>query len=386
MLKVAFAGYSSSGKSSIINAIAGKKILDIERNEEKKEVIYVAEENDLNIKNFHKCNLLSDDEISFNAVEIPEDGTIFDVITDTILRDIDIIIWVSDISKAFTTFLELKFYKKIKKTLKKLQYEHGKPYRLKIILSKCDREETIIFETIERIKNDLPYEEIMLFNAFGRCQHHEKISTKLKKFVNGIGNFNNINTEFKLKDHVNCMDKQLCRMYVEAFTWRLIGYLTWKKNADLTEYDICYILKIIKGYDEEYYREIIHYMIFPRNLEISNMTTVEVKKIYKQRKLKDNVIYTLTMLENTLLNSQKEGFKLILWEKTYEKFYIILKVLNEKEIYKNYFSKYFSIDFLCYKFVTYKSCKSYEPSVCIDSIPKYALNHMQKILCENMNE
>lgn len=220
-VNIGLVGLPSAGKSSIINSLIGKRLAQsgVSRTTLKPAL-------------FEK--LQSDDKINFNIYDLPgiadiedKDNNFDKVIFDTI-KKCNIVIWVSDIIKAFITNHELKEFTKIQNYINELATKEGIPIQLLIMLSKVDKnlemtsrdddfescneaqqidtdelvddEDTTIVHIFKNVKDKFKDIDILCFNAHGRSYHHKNSSTTLKNFVKQY-NPVNINIEFNIRKY-----------------------------------------------------------------------------------------------------------------------------------------------------------------------------------------
>jgi len=199
---VAFVGLPSGGKSTIINSLLGKRIL------QSGTCRTTTELNELSNEIIHDDNGNKFIAIDFAGIcDSEETNTNFNEITYAHITRANLICFVSDVNKAFITTHEVNEYNKIKKIIKDTERETGTIYDIAIILSKCDfdanhkntkkkntkstiteeiedsDEDTDLCDLIDKIRTKLPNDDIILFNAFGRIMHHNDISPSLKKIV-----------------------------------------------------------------------------------------------------------------------------------------------------------------------------------------------------------
>lgn len=205
---VAFCGLPSSGKSTLINSLIGERILQTGVSRTTTEHKILPE-------------ITDDDNNKFTAIDLPgicdseEKDTKFDELTEDNIKKANLICFVSDVNKAFITTHEMNEFIKLKNIVKKIQEEEGKIYDVVVILTKCDYEEnmnnkniktkivlsnfithykygkeisdsdedTDLGDLIKTVKEKLPNQEIMLFNAFGRINYFDDFSDQLKKIV-----------------------------------------------------------------------------------------------------------------------------------------------------------------------------------------------------------
>jgi len=245
--KVAFIGLSSSGKSSIINSLVGKRLLEsgICRTTIEYKLLDDIIEDDNNNK--------------FKVIDLPgicdseESDINFNELTNQHIKEANLIIWTSDVNKAFITTHEVNEYNRIKEYIKNLNNESGKLYYLIICLSKCDKdisskkikikknrkpneeisdedEDTDINDLINKVNEKFPNEDIIYFNAFGKSYHNKKSSPTLKKFIekNNISSKYNIlfNITKYIKDYKIKQDNE----YFKHFTHKYIDFLQNKFN------------------------------------------------------------------------------------------------------------------------------------------------------------
>lgn len=205
---VAFCGLPSSGKSTLINSLIGERILQTGVSRTTTEQRILPE-------------ITDDDGNKFTAIDLPgicdseEKDTKFDELTEDNIKKANLICFVSDVNKAFITTHEMNEFLKLKNIVKKIQEEDGKIYDIVVTLSKCDYEEnknkknikttktansnktyykygkeisdsdedTDLGDLIKTVREKLPDQEIMRFNAFGRINYFDDCSDQLKKIV-----------------------------------------------------------------------------------------------------------------------------------------------------------------------------------------------------------
>jgi GTPase involved in cell partitioning and DNA repair len=109
MLVVGFAGLPSAGKSTMINSIAGKRLLESGICRTTTEVCLVGKTNCLCAPNWAETALVSDDGVEFCALDLPgicdaEDKSgSFGRVTLEWAAKCDVIAWVTDARTAFLT-------------------------------------------------------------------------------------------------------------------------------------------------------------------------------------------------------------------------------------------------------------------------------------------
>jgi small GTP-binding protein len=100
---IAFIGLPSSGKSSIINSLIGKRILESGISRTTTEYILLD-------------NIIEDDNNNkFKVMDLPGIGDSEHNVNFNELTNKHIIIWTSDVNKAFITTHEVNEYNRIKK-------------------------------------------------------------------------------------------------------------------------------------------------------------------------------------------------------------------------------------------------------------------------------
>jgi hypothetical protein len=283
---VAFVGLQCSGKSSIINSLVGNQILESSVCKTTKKITYIGATNKLNIdnKNFVENIIVSDDNVQFDIIYLPGicDNISIDI-TYTYVINANIIFWVSDVNKAFLTQYEIEEFNKLKNYLLLLQRDTGILYQLKIILSKCNfdiqnknmnlpqnnhnneiqniNEDTILYDLIDNVRNILPSEEIILYNAYGRCLYSDKISNTFRNFLLSNIDFSNKynNIVFNLKKYIEYEKLNNTKIYIKSFEYKYEQYLLLPNNK-LIKNLTTKILKLYK-IDNTYYTKVLNKLI-----------------------------------------------------------------------------------------------------------------------------
>lgn len=223
---VAFIGLPEGGKSSIINSLLNKRVLQsgVCRTTTSEKILDEI--------------IIDDDGNKFKVLDLPgicdseEKDTKFTEITLAHITNANLIFWVSDVNKAFITTHEVEEYNKIKKYLEKITYETGTLYDISIILSKCNMkydlektkqikeeaknifdkngelidldEDTNMIDMVNKVREKFPKDNIMLFNAFGRTLNHKSVSQNFKNFImKKYDNASNHNTSFTISKFYN---------------------------------------------------------------------------------------------------------------------------------------------------------------------------------------
>ena len=116
MITVGFAGLPSAGKSTMVNALAGKRVLESAVCRTTTEVCIVGATNTVGAPTWVETKLVSDDGVEFCAVDLPgicdaEDTSgAFDAVTHEWAAMCDVVVWVTDARTAFLTTHEAREY------------------------------------------------------------------------------------------------------------------------------------------------------------------------------------------------------------------------------------------------------------------------------------
>lgn len=245
--KVLFCGLPSSGKSTIINSLIGERILQ-------SGVCRTT----TNVREIQ--NISDDDNNVFTCMDLPgicdseENQTNFNQMTHENIKQANLICFVSDVNKAFITTHEVAEYNRIKDIAKSLQEEHGEIHDVVIILSKCDAsnttqrasvskqkgreiedsdEDTNVGDLIAKVREKMQDDDIILFNAFGRIMHSNRISDNLKRLVkkNGVSATTN-NMNFSINKYCANIEERQKKMYLNKFSNLVVDFLNSKISID----------------------------------------------------------------------------------------------------------------------------------------------------------
>jgi hypothetical protein len=147
MLVVGFVGLPSAGKSTMINALAGKRVLESGVCRTTKEVFvvgsYAAVGAGSTAAQWVQTELKSDDGVEFCAVDLPgicdaEDDGAFDVLTVEWASKCDVVVWVTDARTAFLTKHESAAVARIREAVQQNNDEDGSLHQFLVVLSKYD--------------------------------------------------------------------------------------------------------------------------------------------------------------------------------------------------------------------------------------------------------
>ena len=394
---VAFVGLPSSGKSSIINSLVFKRLL------QSGVCRTTTEANILDIE------VIDDNNNNFRVIDLPgicdseesEHDNKFNDLTYGHITNANLIIWVSDINKAFITTHEVTEYNKLKKYIKDFENQTGALYHIAILLSKCDKElknsntkqkipststdeiddsdeDTDIFDLIDKVKYKFPDDDIMLFNAYGRAYHHKKSSVSLKNFIKKmIGLPQNYNIEFNITKYISNYKDDQQKLYYSKFINSFADFIINKiKIDDLIIFwnniskieQITHLLSICSTKDIEY--KYFHYalLIIAKLGVCLRILTWEENQIVNSFFIK----YYMNMLEDYEYLKKINNYVIDythndVFNQIYD-YFIVLDSNIQKVIYKNLFLKeninieltikllqYFQLKGIDYKTYDYKS-------------------------------
>ena len=265
MLRVAFAGLPSAGKSTMINAIAGARFLEtgVCRTTRAPCVLSAEDPGKLGVKcEWKKANMGSDDGVALCVVDLPGICDAENTGTERNFTDLtmqwaahcDVIVWVTDVRTCFLTSHETLEYEKLKGSLERVAVETGRLFQFCVVLAKCDvdivatkatnvaqgdkmakctrrevageivspYEETTVADCVVRAKKLFPGEHIVAFNAFGRIIARDSSDALRALAAQLAPNSRNVNTEFNMqwatKDLHEKRQAQTLRSIVAALT------------------------------------------------------------------------------------------------------------------------------------------------------------------------
>lgn len=240
---IGFIGLPSAGKSSAVNSLIGKHILNTGVCRTTTNVHHVGPDNifDLPKDQFHRHTPVSDDGVYYTILDLPgladsenkgkEEN--FDKMSQQYVVKCDIVCWVTDIKTAFLTTHEKAEFDLIKNLLDETAKTTGRLYQIFILLSKyddddsdnnhspsskskvvintnaspksdslpdnliyfdeiesdeelsADNEDTTVKDCLKRVESLFEETKIKIvkFNAFGRILHSESASDKLKSIT-----------------------------------------------------------------------------------------------------------------------------------------------------------------------------------------------------------
>ena len=238
MLRVAFAGLPSAGKSTMINALAGARFLETGVcRTTRAPCVLVAEDpgkQDIGMKcDWKRANMRSDDGISLCVVDLPGICDSENTGTESNFTDLtmqwaahcDVVVWVTDVRTCFLTSHEKLEYEKLKDSLERVAVTTGRLFQFCVVLAKCDvdivvangancakgakrvvageivspHEDTTVADCVDRAKRLFPGELIVAFNAFGRIIARESSDALRALAAQLAPNSRNVNTEFNMR-------------------------------------------------------------------------------------------------------------------------------------------------------------------------------------------
>jgi GTPase SAR1 family protein len=237
MITVGFTGLPSAGKSTMVNALAGKRVLESGICRTTTEVCLVGSRNAVCAPkgpegpkrvNWVSTQLRSDDGVEFCALDLPgicdaeDTGGSFDAVTHEWAAKCDIVAWVTDARTALMTKHEVAELTRLMDAIREKADEDGTLYQFMIVLAKYDepahaepmapieylpgeirtgREDTTIGGHLERVERAFPGTRVVKFNAFARIET-TPCSAALKALV-GASSQRRLCTELEAREHRN---------------------------------------------------------------------------------------------------------------------------------------------------------------------------------------
>jgi GTP-binding protein EngB required for normal cell division len=140
----AFIGNPSAGKSSLLNALARRRLALTGMSRTTMNVQLVGSQNRFEFppERFKQATLQSTDGVFFDVLDLPgvsdaeDTSKTFDDLTEAWIEKADVVVWVSDSATAFNTRHEKDEFDKILDRLRRSCEETGTSYHVLIVLSK----------------------------------------------------------------------------------------------------------------------------------------------------------------------------------------------------------------------------------------------------------
>ena len=196
MLTLGFAGLPSAGKSTMVNALAGKRVLESGICRTTTEACLVGATNRISAsQKWVRTKLESDDGVEFCALDLPgicdsEDTSgSFNKVTLEWASKCDVVVWVTDARTAFLTTHETREYQALCAAIQEKADEDGTLYQFLIVVAKYDAthstkvpktssvlegeirtgiEETTIDSCFARVERLFPETNVAKFSSFAR--------------------------------------------------------------------------------------------------------------------------------------------------------------------------------------------------------------------------
>jgi hypothetical protein len=142
MLTVGFVGLPSAGKSTFINALAGRRVLQSGVCRTTTEACLVGRKNTVCAPRWIPTELKSDDDVEFCALDLPGVCDAEDKGASLLAIEwaskCDVVVWVTDARTAFLTAHEVAEYANVRGALQAKSDEDGSLYQFAIVIAKCD--------------------------------------------------------------------------------------------------------------------------------------------------------------------------------------------------------------------------------------------------------
>jgi hypothetical protein len=144
MLVVGFIGLPSAGKSTMINALAGKRVLESGVCRTTTDVCVVGARNEVGAAKWVQTELKSDDGVEFYAMDLPgicdaeDTASAFDALTLEWAAKCDVIVWVTDARTAFSTKHESAAVARIRESIQAKADDDGSLYQFLVVLAKYE--------------------------------------------------------------------------------------------------------------------------------------------------------------------------------------------------------------------------------------------------------